>query len=47
MLTMRSIGISHILAYREHGFRLHEIAAHLGVHYAKVTRRLKQIVRRK
>jgi putative transposase len=26
-----------------HGYRLHEIAAHLGVHYATVSRRLKQI----
>ena len=33
-------------AYREHGYRLHEIAAHLGVHYATVSRRLKQIERR-
>ncbi|HXV79694.1 MAG TPA: transposase [Candidatus Binatia bacterium] len=34
-------------AYREHGYRLHEIAAHLGVHYATVSRKLKQIERRK
>jgi len=34
-------------AYREHGYRLHEIAVHLGVHYATVSRRLKQIERRK
>ena len=34
-------------AYREHGYRLHEIAMHLGVHYATVSRRLKQIERRK
>jgi len=34
-------------AYREHGYRLHEIAAHMGVHYATVSRRLKQIERRK
>ena len=27
----------------DHGYRLHEIAAHLGVHYATVSRRLKQI----
>ena len=33
-------------AYREHGYRLHEIAAHLGVHYATVSRRLKRIERR-
>ena len=30
-------------AYKEHGYRLREIAAHLGVHYATVSRRLKQI----
>ena len=30
------------LAYKEHGYRLHEIAAYLGVHYATVSRRLKQ-----
>ncbi len=30
-------------AYREHGYRLHEIAKHLGVHYATVSRRLKQL----
>ncbi|MBX3324921.1 MAG: transposase [Nitrospira sp.] len=29
-------------AYRQHGYRLAEIAAHLGVHYATVSRRLKQ-----
>jgi putative transposase len=29
-------------AYKEHGYRLHEIAAHLGVHYATVSRRLKR-----
>jgi REP element-mobilizing transposase RayT len=32
-------------AYREHGYRLHEIAAHLGVHYATVSRKLKKIER--
>ena len=30
------------LAYRQYGYRLHEIAEHLGVHYATVSRRLKQ-----
>jgi putative transposase len=30
-------------AYKEHGYRLNEIAAHLGVHYATVSRRLKQM----
>ena len=34
-------------AYREHGYRLREIATHLGVHYATVSRRLKQIERQK
>jgi REP element-mobilizing transposase RayT len=34
-------------AYREHGYRLREIAAHMGVHYATVSRRLKQIERQK
>ena len=32
-------------AYRQRGYRLREIAAHLGVHYATVSRRLKQIER--
>ena len=31
-----------VRAYREHGYRMREIAAHLGVHYATVSRRLKQ-----
>jgi REP element-mobilizing transposase RayT len=30
-------------AYREHGYRLHEIAKHLGVHYATVSRRLQEL----
>jgi putative transposase len=29
-------------AYRQHGYRLAEIATHLGVHYATVSRRLKR-----
>lgn len=29
-------------AYRRHGYRLAEIAEHLGVHYSTVSRRLKQ-----
>ena len=29
-------------AYREHGYRLREIAEHLGVHYATVSRQLKR-----
>jgi DNA-binding MarR family transcriptional regulator len=28
---------------QEHGYRILEIAAHLGVHYATVSRRLKQL----
>ena len=32
-----------VQSYKEHGYRLHEIAAHLGVHYATVSRRLKQM----
>jgi REP element-mobilizing transposase RayT len=30
------------VAYRQYGYRLNEIAEHLGVHYATVSRRLKQ-----
>jgi putative transposase len=37
-------GIAH--AYREHGYWLHEIATHLGVHYATVSRKLKKIEQR-
>jgi putative transposase len=36
-----------VRAYREHGYRMREIAAHLGVHYATVSRRLKQMERAK
>jgi putative transposase len=32
-----------VQAYKEHGYRLHEIAAHLGIHYATVSRKLKQV----
>ena len=32
-----------VQAYKEHGYRLHEIAAHLGIHYATVSRKLKQM----
>ena len=39
----RKTGIAQ--AYREHGYRLQEIAAHLGVHYATVSRKLKKIER--
>ena len=31
----------HRWTYKEHGHRLHEIAAHLGVHYATVSQQLK------
>jgi len=30
------------VAYRQHGYRLREIADHLGVHYATVSRRLRK-----
>ena len=36
-----------VQGYREQGYRLHDIAAYLGVHYATVSRKLKQIERRK
>lgn len=35
------------VAYREYGYRLGEIAEYLGVHYATVSRRLKDLERRK
>jgi len=35
-------GPSTISPYRQYGYWLHEIAVHLGVHYATVNRRLKQ-----
>jgi hypothetical protein len=31
------------IAYREYGYRMNEIAQHLGVHYATVSRRLKAL----
>jgi putative transposase len=31
------------VAYRQYGYRLREIAAHLGVHYATVSRRLRKV----
>src|SRR5690606_216509 len=34
-------------AYREYGYRLHEIAEHLGVHYATVSRRLRRMERQR
>jgi AraC-like DNA-binding protein len=33
-------------ASRDYGYRLAEIAQHLGVHYATVSRRLKQVEQR-
>lgn len=30
-------------AYRDHGYRMNEIAAHLGVHYATISRRLTRL----
>jgi putative transposase len=36
-----------VLAYREHGYRMREIAAHLGVHYATVSRKLRQLEQEK
>jgi REP element-mobilizing transposase RayT len=35
------------VAYRQYGYRLTEIADHLGVHYATVSRRLKQAEQRR
>ena len=32
-----------LVAYRDHGYRLKEIAQHLGVHYATVSRRLTKL----
>jgi transcriptional regulator with PAS, ATPase and Fis domain len=39
----RETGIT--AAYREHEYRLQKIAAHLGIHYATVSRKLKKIER--
>jgi len=39
----REIGIAD--TYREHGYRLQEIAAHLGMHYATVGRKLKKVAK--
>jgi DNA-binding MarR family transcriptional regulator len=32
-----------VQAYKEHGYRLREIADHLGIHYATVSRKLTQM----
>jgi AraC-like DNA-binding protein len=32
-----------VRAYKEHGYRIREIAAHLGVHYSTVSRRLNEM----
>ena len=44
VLFQRTGGVTRQIhtAYRQYGYRLHEIAAHLGVHAATVSRRLKQ-----
>ena len=39
----RETGIA--VADREHGYRLQEIAAHLSVHYATVSRKLERVER--
>ena len=36
-----------VQAYKEFGYRLHEIAAHLGVHYATVSRKLRKMERQR
>jgi DNA-directed RNA polymerase specialized sigma subunit len=30
-------------AYREHGYTMKQVAEHLGIHYAKVSRRLRKL----
>jgi Homeodomain-like domain len=36
-----------VQAYKEHGYPLHKIGEHLGIHYATVSRRLKQMEQEK
>jgi REP element-mobilizing transposase RayT len=43
ILGKKAAGRSVEIAYREYGYRLNEIAQHLGVHYATVSRRLKAL----
>jgi putative transposase len=40
-LFARNKNTAILQAYREHGYRLHEIAVHLGLHYATVSRKLR------
>ena len=42
---VKRIDSDYAVAYREHGYRLQEIAAHLGVHYATVSRKLQKLER--
>jgi len=44
VLFQKRRGLSQLIheAYRQHGYRLREIATHLGVHYATVSRQLKR-----
>jgi putative transposase len=44
-LFARNRNTAILQAYREHGYRLHEIAAHLGLHYATVSRKLRVMER--
>jgi REP element-mobilizing transposase RayT len=43
ILGKKAGGRSVEIAYREYGYRMNEIAQHLGVHYATVSRRLKAL----
>ena len=43
ILEKKTGGRSVDIAYREYGYRMNEIARHLGVHYATVSRRLKAL----
>ena len=43
ILGKKARGRSVEIAYREYGYRMTEIARHLGVHYATVSRRLKAL----
>ena len=42
-LFARNKSTAILQAYREYGYRLHEIAEYLGVHYATVSRRLRKM----
>jgi len=41
VLSSRRAGI--VEAYREHGYTMKQVAEHLGVHYATVSRRLRKL----